>query len=73
MQVSLEEIRELRQKLHESKAHHSALLMHARILREHCQEIRRACRERAEGMAAVVAKSIEQDFESVGSTGIKAK
>lgn len=57
MQVSLEEIRQLRQTLNENRAHHEALLTQARILREHCQEIRQICRQASREMAVMVSQA----------------
>lgn len=40
MQFTLDEIRLLREKLDSHRIEHEALIAQARILREHCQEVR---------------------------------
>ncbi len=57
MQVTVEEIRKLRATLNENRIEHEALVTQARILREHCQEIRQLCRQTSSKMVAMVQPS----------------
>lgn len=43
MQVTIHEIRQLRKTLDQNRMEHEALVTQARILREHCQEMRNLC------------------------------
>lgn len=44
MKVTLDEIRELRKRLNENRIKNEALVTQARLIREHCREIRELCR-----------------------------
>ncbi len=54
MQITVEEIRKLRETLNENRIEHEALVTQARILREHCQEIRQLCSQTSSKMVAMV-------------------
>jgi hypothetical protein len=63
LKVTIDEIRKLRKSLDENRIEHEALVTQARILREHCQEIRQQCRQATISMYSMV----QQPDTKIGS------
>lgn len=63
MQVTIHEIRQLRQTLDQNRIEHEALVTQARILREHCQEIRQLCGQASNEVLAIFQRP-ESSFSS---------
>ena len=57
MLVSIEEIRQLRETLKVNRMEHENLVTKAKILREHCQEIKEMCDQTSKEMQAIISCS----------------
>lgn len=56
MQVTIQEIRKLREILDANRIEHEALVTQTKILREHCQEVRELCRNTSSQMSLVLQR-----------------